>query len=303
MNSVFKIILISGMFSMSLSCAAQDNSNSSYEISDIGVSKVVVPPLPKHLDFAGERVPLENHDTRESMEEDLMVTMYMHSRTMTTLRNTKRYFAIIEPILEKNGIPADFKYLAMAESSLNPEAHSPAKAAGLWQILASTATPYGLEVNGDVDERYHIEKSTEIACKYLKQAYEKFGSWTMAAASYNVGQAGVSRRSEKQGVNNYYDLFLPTETMRYMFRILSFKLVTEFPEDYGFMLKHKDYYAPYKYETVEIKDVNIDWSSVAKKYGITYKLLRELNPWIRDYGYVNKLGKTYQLKIINKDNR
>ena len=261
------------------------------------VASVIIPPIPGKLSFASENVPLDYYDTRESLEEDLAVTMYMHSKTLKTLRATKRYFPVIEPILEKYGVPADFKYLAVAESGLDPEAYSPAKAAGLWQILATTGKEYGLEVGTGVDERYDVEKSTIAACKYLKKAYERFGSWTLAAASYNAGMAGISRRMASQGEQNYYDLFLPTETMRYIFRILSFKLVERDPSAYGFYIDPEQYYEPYRYAVVEVSDRKINWSDVAHQYGTNYKLLRELNPWIRGYQHDNVSGKTYKVKI------
>lgn len=288
-----KNILLSLIFtSIVLSCNGQYSSQLMG-----GVSPVVVPTLPKTLDFAGEEVPLANYDVRESLEEDLMVTMYMHSRSMTTLRSTKRYFEIIVPMLKEAGIPEDFKYLAMAESNLNPEAISSAKAGGLWQIMPTTGKEGGLEVNSYVDERYNIEKATKVAIKYFKTAYAKFGSWTLVAASYNVGIAGVSRRLATQGVDNYYDLFLPTETMRYVYRILSFKLAEQYPDCYGFILDEDSYYPPYKVTEVEVGGTNIKWSEVAKKHGTTYKLLRELNPWMREYTHPNSAGKRYKIKI------
>lgn len=294
-----KTILITSFIALSFSCKAQQSTdyNDNNTINSTEISKVVIPTLPRSLSFADEPVPIENYDTRESLEQDIMVSMYMHSRTMTTLRSAKRYFNIIEPILKESGIPMDFKYLAVAESNLNPEAYSPAKAAGLWQILPTTATEAGLEVNATVDERYDVEKSTRVAIKYLKTAYNKFGNWTMAAASYNAGMAGVSRRAASQGVNNYYDLFLPRETMRYVFRILSFKLICGYPDSYGFIIGENDYYKPYEYKTIKVNSANIVWSDIAKQNGTTYKILREMNPWIRDYQHANKTGKTYEVKI------
>ena len=291
------VLLILSVFS----CRASDPGKR--HVSPAGIAPVVVPVIPSGLSFAGEQVPLQNYDTRESMEEELSVTMYMHSRTMKSLRTMERYFTMIEPILEKNGIPDDFKYLAVAESNLDPEAYSPAKAAGLWQIMASTATELGLEVNNSVDERYQIEKATEAACKYLQKAYERFGTWTMAAASYNVGMAGVARRIASQNISSFYDLLAPSETMRYVFRILSFKIVSAEPKAYGFMIGAEDYYKPYEYTVIEVKDAKIDWTKLAQDNGTNYKILRELNPWIRGYEHVNRLGKTYRVKIPVKDFR
>lgn len=259
---------------------------------------VYVPRLPAQLDLAGESVPLDNYDTRESLIRELMTTIYLHSRTMQTLLATERYFPIIEPILKKNGVPEDFKYLCMAESGLNPNAGSPAGAAGLWQLMPPYARSAGLYIGGGVDERYHIEKSTEAACQYLLEAKAKFGSWTLAAASYNVGMAGLARRLENQGVDSYYDLYLPTETMRYVFRILAFKLLTPDPAVYGYRIAPEDYYPPLPaYRDVTVSGTKIDWSAEARQYGTNYKMLRELNPWIRDYDYSNKTSRSFVVRI------
>lgn len=264
-------------------------------------ANVVLPPLPAKIDFAGEPVPLDNYDTRESLIKDILVTGYMHSRTIQTLLASTRYFPVIEPILKKYGVPDDFKYLCMAESGFNPNARSGAGAAGLWQLMPSAAKEHGLFIGTGVDERYHIEKSTEAACKYLLDAKKRLGSWALAAASYNVGVAGVRTRLEKQGVSDYYDMFLPDETMRYVFRCLSFKLLTQNPEAYGYIVDPSAYFMPLdNYTEVEVKGAEIDWSAVAREHGTTYKMLRELNPWVRDYTYSNKALRTFVLKVPGK---
>jgi Soluble lytic murein transglycosylase and related regulatory proteins (some contain LysM/invasin domains) len=270
------------------------------------MAPVMIPPLPRQLDFAGEKVPLENYDIRESLIREMMVTCYMHSRTMQTLLATTRYFPIIEPILRKHGIPDDFKYLCMAESGLNPNVRSTAGAAGLWQFMQVTGKEYGLFIgaNSLIDERYHIEKSTEAACKYILDAKNRLGSWTLAAAAYNVGLAGVQTRMQKQGVSDYYDLFLPEETMRYVFRILSFKLVTPDPAVYGFVVAPAEYYKPLEdYREIQVGDTAIDWSALAKEHGTNYKMLRELNPWIRDYTYTNTAKRVFTVRIPGKNFR
>ncbi len=267
-------------------------------VHTFGPAPVVLPVLPHSLEFAGERVPLENYDIRESLMRELLVTSYMHSRTLLTLLSTERYFSVIEPILRRNNIPDDFKYLCMAESGLNPNVVSVAGAAGLWQLMAPAAKNYGLEVGKDIDERYHLEKSTQAACDYLREAYSKLGSWTLAAASYNLGLTGVSSRMDKQGVTEYYDLFLPEETMRYLFRVLSFKLVTASPGAYGFDLPKSAIYPPLTlYTTAQAVGRDIDWSKFAQSQGTTYKMLRELNHWIRSYEYPNPQNRTYEVKI------
>lgn len=263
----------------------------------VELAPVRLPELPVSLSFAGESVPLKYRDVRESLTDELAVTLYSHSRTLKTLLRTKRYFEMIEPILEKNGIPSDFKYLAMAESGLDPDIASPAGAMGLWQFLKGTAAIYGLQVNDDIDERCQVEKATQAACDYLKKSYERFGSWTLAAASYNVGPNGLERRMKSQLADNYYDLLLPDETMRYLFRILCLKMVAEDPARYGFDLDEAEYYPPYRYEEVTVSDPLLNWSEIAKSYGTNYKRLRELNPWIRRYEYKNPDGKPFVLKI------
>ena len=267
-------------------------------------SAIVLPALPQKLDFAGEAVPLEYFDVCESLQKELLVTCYMHSRTFQTLLNTERYFSIIEPILAENGIPDDFKYLCMAESGLNPEAVSYAGAGGLWQFMPQTGKEYGLIVESQIDERYNVEKSTRAACRYILDAYERFGSWTLAAAAYNAGNAGVARRLEVQGTDDYYDTFLPQETLRYVFRILSLKIVCSDPEAYGFEFGEDDLFKPLDdYRYVSFSGRNIDWSEIAREYGTNYKMLRLLNPWIRAYEYANKSGITLQVKIPGRNMR
>ncbi len=297
--------LICPLFALfSVATCAQQSSPAPDAVSEAvsaDYAPVVVPPLPASLDFAGEAVPLDNYDTRESLLRELMTGMYLHSRTMQTLLATTRYFPVIEPIMAKYGVPDDFKYLCMAESGLSPEARSGAGAAGLWQLMAPTAKDAGLLVVSGVDERYHIEKATETACKFLVDAKKRLGSWTLAAAAYNAGVAGVTKRMQTQGIDSYYDLYLPEETMRYVFRILAFKLMTPDPSVYGFRIAEDDYYGPltdYREETVD--DAAIDWSAVARRYGTNYKMLRELNHWIRDYRYDNKSRRGFVIRIPNE---
>lgn len=259
---------------------------------------VFVPDLPKELTFAGEKVPVQYAEVREALEREMTVTMFMHSRTLRTLRLTTRYFPVIEPIMKKYGIPEDFKYLCMAESGMDPNTVSGVGASGLWQIMPSAAKDYGVETGSNVDLRFNVEIATEAACKYLRDAYKRYGSWTLAAASYNAGQAGVSRRMDIQGVKSYYDLFLPEETMRYVYRILSFKLLTENPQKYGYHLRLKDYFPAFEnYKKITISEQNINWSAFAAKHGTNYKTLRILNPWIRSYEYANKGGTTYTVMV------
>lgn len=264
----------------------------------IEVSVIKLPEIPDALDFAGESVPLEYFDVRESLQKELLVTSYTHSRTYQTLLNSKRYFPIIKPILKKYGIPEDFVYLCMTESGLNPEAASGAGAAGLWQFMPKTAKEYGMMTGSQVDQRYNIEMATEAACKYFLEAYKRFGSWTLAAAAYNAGSGGVNRRLTIQGTNNYYDTFLPLETMRYVYRILSFKMITSDPAAYGFVFDDTDYFKTLdNFKEINVTGTKIDWSDIARKNDTNYRILRMFNPWIRDYYYDNTDNKTFKVKI------
>lgn len=285
-------------------CCVANSPDANLDASSARPAPVYFSALPSKLTFAGEAVPLQYADVSEALEREMSVTMYMHSRTIQTLRAMKRYFAVIEPILKRYAIPDDFKYLCMAESGLNPNIMSSAKAAGLWQFMSSAAKDFGVETGENVDMRYDVETATQAAARYFLRSYKEYGNWTMVAASYNLGLSGVSRRAHAQGVSNYYDMFLPEETMRYVYRILSMKIVGENPAKYGFYLKEKDYLQPFKnYIVVDVSGPNLDWSAIAASYGTSYKMLRVLNPWIRSYQYENKSGKVYKLKVPKGDFR
>lgn len=244
--------------------------------------------LPASIDFAGEKVPLQYGDVREALQREMVAVMSMHSTTLLTLSRTTRYFPVIEPILAQYGVPNDFKYLAMTESSLNPNAGSSAGARGMWQFIPSAAKDHGLETGENVDLRYNVILSTHAACKYLKKAYAIYGSWTMVAASYNAGMGGVSKRIDIQDVKNYYDLYLPEETMRYVFNIVSYKIVMANPSLYGFDLRAEDYLKPFQnIRNITVDSPIIDWSKLAADNGTNYRVLRILNPWIRSYTYNN----------------
>jgi len=276
-------------------------SNSNRQAPDsLGTHLFTPVELPKELTFAGEKVPLEYFDVRENLDRELLSTVYFHSQTIRYIKNAPRYFSIIEPILKSNGIPEDFKYLAVAESGFDPRAVSPAKAVGLWQILESVAKENGLEINDEVDERYHIEKSTEAACRILKSAYEKFGSWSLVAASYNGGRTRVVSQINNQKVRSYYDLLFAEETTRYVFRILAFKLVMENPDKYGFNVEKDQLYPVIKTNNIEINGPVSDLADYALKKGINYKILKMFNPWLRDTLLKNPTRKTYTLKIPEK---
>ncbi len=252
--------------------------------------------IPDEIAFAGERVPLERFDVQEAFDQELLINTYWQSQTLLFIKRANRYFPILERILKEEGVPDDFKYLVLVESDLK-NAVSPAGAVGIWQFLEGTAEDYGLEVNAVVDERYHIEKATRAACEYLKSAKEKFGTWTMAAAAYNMGRTGLIRQMNRQKENNYYDLLLNQETARYIYRILAVKLILNNPQKYGFHLKENDLYPVIPTFEVKVDTAVNDFAAFAAEYGITYKILKYFNPWLRDTYLKNPQGKTYFIKI------
>ena len=248
------------------------------------------------LTFAGERVPLEMFNIRERYERELLSTCYFHSNTMLLMKRSSRWFPVIVPILKKYGIPEDFKYLCVTESTLT-NAVSPAGAVGFWQFLERTGKEYGLEINKDVDMRYNVELETEAACRYFLKSYEKYHNWTLVAASFNAGTTRLNKFLKTQKVNNYYDLLLPDETERYIFRTLAFKTILENPEKYGIYVSKNLEYQPLKYKTVVI-DRSIDsWADFAIEHDITYKLLKIFNPWLRSNSLKVKHGEYYEIKI------
>jgi membrane-bound lytic murein transglycosylase D len=258
--------------------------------------KIYALPLPETAVFAGETVPLEKWDIAEKFDRELLVNSYWHSNTLLAIKRSSRWFPVIEPILKDQGIPDDFKYLAMVESNFT-HVSSPAGAVGFWQFLPETATQFGLEVNDEVDERYHVEKSTVAACKYFKDAYNKFGSWTMVAASYNMGMQGLKNQVDRQKQSSYYDLLLNEETSRYVFRILSMKEIVNHADQYGFVIRPADNYVSFDYSTVTVNTAIPDFATFAAEHNITYKDLKLYNPWLRQASLKNKLGKTYEIKI------
>ena len=252
--------------------------------------------IPEEMDFAGERVPLENPDIRERMDRELLVNTYWQSNMLIMIKRANKYFPIIEPMLKENGLPDDFKYLAIAESGLD-NVRSPAGAAGFWQFLKGTGKEYGLEINEYVDERYHLEKATKVAAKYLKSSKKKFGTWTAAASAYNAGNGGISKQMKRQEVDDYYDLLLNNETSRYVFRILAFKEILSNPEKYGFNFDQKDLYTAVPTYKVKVDTAVTDFPAFAKQFGINYKILKIHNPWLRDTYLRNASGKEYYIEI------
>ncbi len=259
-------------------------------------SKVYALKIPEVLDFSGEEAPLNSPDLRERLDKELLVNTYWQSNMMLLLKRSNKWFPTIEKILKEEGVPEDFKFLAVIESGLE-NLRSPKGAKGFWQLMPSTAKEYGLEVNNNVDERYHIEKSTRVACKYLLKAKERFGSWTLAAAAYNRGMYGIDRLLNKQLVDNYYDLLLNKETSRYIFRILAVKEIMSHPDRYGYIYEENDLYqnVPVRKIGIDIPIINI--AEYAKKHGINYKLLKIHNPWLIQNHLNNNSRKYYEIAI------
>lgn len=238
--------------------------------------------VPEKVSFAGEEIVLDRYDFHERYDREINGFTYLHSTTLLLLKRANRYFPIIEPILKENGIPDDFKYLAVIESSLDHRAVSSVGAAGLWQFMPKTAPGYGLEVSSEVDERYSVEKSTVAACKYLKQAYDKYGSWASVALSYNAGQGRISGELDKQQAEDSLDLWLVSETTRYYFRMLAIKQIFENPAKFGFILTENDLYKPIEFTKVDVSQSISDLASFAKEKGLTYAQLKDFNSWLRD---------------------
>jgi hypothetical protein len=256
----------------------------------------VAPAIPAGMALAGEAVPMDAFGVRDQIDRELVVNAFHHSSTMLYLKRAARWFPVIEPILAEEGVPEDFKYLAVIESGLD-QTVSPAGAAGFWQFMKGTAPQYGLEVTEGVDERYDVEKSTRAACRYLKDAYKRLGSWSLAAASYNMGMGGVSNALKNQGVSAYWDLHLNSETARYVYRLLAIKQVFEQPEAFGFVLTEADRYTPYATRVVKVSASVGDLALFARNNGSHLKALKTLNPWLRGSKLTVAPGRTYEIKL------
>lgn len=257
--------------------------------------------LNREFDFCGEKLPMDNFDVRERLDAELLKNVYFHSASILALKRANAIFPVVEPVLKETGVPDDLKYLAVAESNLS-NAVSPAGAKGVWQFMRETAIQFGLEVNSEVDERYHLEKATRAACKYLKGQKEQLGSWTLAAAAYNGGPGRISGEIAKQGAQTFYDLNLAAdETMRYPFRIVAIKEVMQHPESYEYHIEKDHLYQPLgNYTTVRVDGPIPNLADFAAQYGISYRMLKVYNPWLVDSKLTNKAGKVYEVKIAKR---
>lgn len=284
---IASVVLVSGVFIHAVSNVPQNTEANNIKKENY---------FPAQIDFAGEKAPLHIADVKERFDRELLVNINLHASTQLIIKRANRAFPVIEPILKKHGVPDDFKYLAVIESGL-VNAVSSAGARGIWQFMPATAKERGMEVSDIVDERYHLEKSTEAACKYLLDAKARFGSWTLAAASYNGGFTGVNRQITFQGVDDYYDLLLTEETSRYVFRILALKEIMKNPVQYDFNLQPHELYPLIPTKKIEVNYAIDDLAVFAKQQGINYKILKIHNPWLRDRKLTNPGGKNYIIEI------
>ena len=268
--------------------------------SVLSVEPVISYPIPLKTEYAGQSISLERYDMRERFDREQNIIAYNYSAGLLIIKRANRYFPIIEPLLKQNGIPDDFKYLAVVESNLDLRVASPVQAAGMWQLMPKTAQQLGLEVTDEVDERYHLEKSTAAACRYFRSAYEKYKNWLMVAASYNAGMGRISEQKENQQVDEAFDLYLNSETSRYIFRILAMKQFLENPKAYGYMIDHDQFYQTIGTKDVVVKTAIPDWTVWAQQNGISYAQLKDFNFWLRDNKLTNKEAKEYTIKVPDK---
>lgn len=295
------MLLISAAFVFTLLVSA-DTQQPPVPVNEEIIPVAVSWALPDHVTFAGEAMPLVNFDTRESLDRELNATAYRHGSTLLTIKRAGRYFPEIEKILQEEGIPEDFKYLACAESDLS-NAISPKGATGFWQIMATTGREYRMTINNEIDDRYNLEKSTRTACAFLRKAYDRYGSWTMAAASYNNGFSGLSTQVDLQKESNYYDLLLNDETARYIFRIVALKLVMSEPARYGFNVAGEDLYKPVPFREVRVDTAVTSFEQFAKSFDTNYKILKYLNPWLRKPYLTNSEKREYIIRVPEKGAR
>ncbi len=297
--SLFAVAFLSGLIKIFIFSTHKENDDS-YQQYFTQNYKIFALNIPKDLNFSGEKTPVENFFVRENLDRELLVNTYFQSQTILYLKRANRWFPVIEPILKKNGIPEDFKYLALIESGFS-NVVSPRGATGFWQIMKDAGEQFGLEINNEVDERYDLEKSSEAACRYFKEAFKEFNNWTLAAASYNMGIEGLVRQIEKQKVNNYYDLLLNDETSRYVFRILVVKEIMQNPKKYGFLIRKKDLYPPIGTLEVVVDSSISNLAEFALGLGINYKTLKIFNPWLRENQLTIKENKSYKIKIPKEE--
>jgi membrane-bound lytic murein transglycosylase D len=298
-NSILSIALLGTIITLFLVAKSkpEDTGFKGVSTTDNLPQIVKAIDLDQPFSFCGEALPMDNFDVRERLDRELTVNTYRHSSSILFIKKTRRYFPTMERILREEGVPTDLKYLAVAESDLR-NAVSPAGARGLWQFMKGTGKEYGLEINEEVDERYHLEKATRAAAKYLRSLRERFGSWALAAAAYNMGGGNLDRHLEEQRAASYFDLNLNQETARYYFRLVAIKHLIEHPRSYGFYLDEADYYPGLdNYHEVEVQEAVPNWGDFAREHDTSYRMLKVYNPWLRQSRLSNRSGKTYIIKI------
>ena len=295
-SKTLKIFSLTLTILLVISCNKKNELDKNKKNEDYNNYKIHSIPIPDSLTFSGETVDLNENDLIQRFDKEILVNTYWQSNTLQLIKRSRKFFKIIEPILKKEGVPDDFKYLAVIESGLE-NLRSPKGAKGIWQIMRGTGRELGLEINNNVDERYNLELSTIAACRYIKKAKNKFGTWTLAAAAYNRGMSGINRALKKQNVKSYYDLLLGNETKRYVFRIHAIKLILNDPSNYGFFVKDSEYYKDDDFELMNVDYPIKNLSEFANKVGINYKTLKIFNPWLIQNHLNNRSKKKYKIKI------
>ncbi len=300
MNNVFSFSLgVIICLTACLSIGSSDSEKVKHE-RPVVMSMTASPDIPSSVVFCDTTIDLTRYNMREGFDREVSSFTYFHSTTMLLIKRANRYFPVIEPILKAAGIPDDFKYLSVIESNLDPRVVSPARAVGMWQFLEGTGKQYGLTVTPTVDERCNVEKSTEAACRYLKDAHDKYGDWATVAASYNAGMGRISGELTRQEAGGALDLWLVEETSRYVYRIMAIKQIMENPYRYGFVLRAEDLYKPIATDTVSVSKDVPDLTAFAKQYNITYADLKRFNPWLRERK-LQTLGKTFTVRVPKED--
>jgi len=296
LSSLALLLTITVIFLFIFSSEKSDITDKTYQEAFQENYKIFTPEVPNEISFAGEKAPMDLIYISEKMDREFLINTYWHNSTILSIKRSNRWFPVIEPILKKNNIPNDFKFLALIESGLM-NVKSPAGALGFWQFLENTGREYGLEVNKEIDERLHVEKATQAACDYLNDSFEEFQDWTLVAAAYNAGKRRIREAIEKQGIRNYYKLYLNEETSRYVFRILAIKTIYEHPTKYGFYLRNADLYPVIPTTNIEVNSTIPDLVQFASDHNINYRVLKEFNPWLKSDKLPDESGKTYFIKI------
>lgn len=300
-NIIYIFLALTGVTAITLISLSNNDTEKVEQQRPQVLSMTASVDIPDEMTFADEKIVFDRYDRRERMDRELNSFTYFHSTTLLLFKRANRIFPIIEPILKQQGVPDDIKYIAVIESSLDHRATSPARAVGLWQFMSATAPQFGLEVSTEVDERYHIEKSTVAACRYLKDAYRKYGSWSAAALSYNGGQGRITNELSNQSASDALDLWLVEETTRYYYRMLAIKTIFENPAQYGFVIRGDQLYKPMEFKEVRVSGAIPSLVSFARENGVTYAQLKDFNSWLRDTKLTNRSGKTYTILVPTKE--